>query len=390
MPLATGHGTGRLSASRGMDRRAILLSWCRPDRAVRPDLGVSLEVAPGLPVCRRGEVRLVEKGRGHRSGAQRVSTAKKRKQKTSDLALAFPAGHAQAEAVGEALARARGAEAIADLYDGWLRLRVARASAAAEVAREREKLEVKAGLMLKSVQSARGLTPPAGPSAKPKGKSLAKDAADPFGAFLASAERELEGARTALAARAEAEERFFESELEALRARIAARVEAVLEHHRPRVEAMLRPVGRDRALVHLAQPSRDDAVLLCFLLSGKLPTRYEAFFDDTVDDLALSPAPFFGEEGVPARPASLDEEDAICVDPERRFVPLKAMIAFRLPGRDWPRFRLVNRGPLAELEVREEGGSYERLLPLESAELFSGLLIRLEVERRIELAIEID
>jgi hypothetical protein len=311
-------------------------------------------------------------------------------------ALAFPSGHPQAEEVAEALVRAQAARGLEDLYDAWLRLRLARAASAAERSRESERLEVRAEYLLKSVESARQLEPAARPAAKkaakkPKGRSskALQPAADPFASFLESAQRELAAAREELAARASREEALFEEQIKAIRARIGEQVEATLAIHKPQVDAMVQPVGTDRAIFHTARPEGEDSLLLGYVLSGKLFTRYGAFFDDSVDDLSLPPALFYEDEGGKARPGTVDEEDALALDPERELAPVKGMIAFRIPGHDFPRFRLLNRGPLAQIETRLEGGAYEQLLPREVAELLSGYLIRLEVEGRIALSMRV-
>ncbi len=306
------------------------------------------------------------------------------------MSLAFPPGHPQAEEVADALVRARAASTLVDLYGAWLRLRVAQAASAAARAEESERLETRASFLLKSVESARALRPPPPDPAKRKAKGL-KKADDAYAGFLASAESELAGARRALHERTEREEELFGRETAALQAGILERVEAVLGHRRPAVEACVQPVGSANALCHLARPGEEEAALLLgFVLSGKLPTHYDAFFDDSVDDLSLPPARFYEEDGASARPASVDVEDALVADPARAFVPVKGMIAFCLPERDFPRFRLVNRGPLSEVEARESAdGGYSQLLSREAAELLSGYLIRLQVEGRLELVLKV-
>ncbi|MGI5862798.1 MAG: hypothetical protein ACOX6T_12170 [Myxococcales bacterium] len=317
-----------------------------------------------------------------------MTAATQRERETA--ALAFPPGHPQAEEVADALVRARAAETLVDLYDAWLRLRVAQAASGAARAEESERLETRASFLLKSVESARALQPAQPAQAKRKGKAL-KKAEDPYAGFLAAAEAELTGARRALHERAEREEELFRRETATLQATIVERVEAILGHRKPAVEVFVQPVGSANALCHLARPGEEEAVLLLsFVLSGKLPTRYDAFFDDSVDDLALPPARFYEEDGASARPASVDVEDAIVSDPARAFVPVKGMIAFRLPEREFPRFRLINRGPLAELEARESAGAaYSHLVSREAAELLTGYFIRLQVEGRLELALKI-
>jgi hypothetical protein len=300
------------------------------------------------------------------------------------------------EGVPEALARARG-ENLVDLYDGWRDLLLARAAAAAARAREAEAVDVRAQMLLRSVENARDLTlGPAAPKGKGKAGKAGKagpdalGAADPLAEFIAESQRELDAAREALRARGGTEERFFGAEIDQVKARIRARAQSLLVHHQPRVEARVQPVGKDRSIVHLTRPEPQDVVLLAYLLSDRLFTRYDAFFDDSVDQLGLDPPRFYPEEDNPrARFDRVEDEEALLFAPERVFVPVKGMFAFKLPGREFPRFRVMNRGPVLEAEARSEGGAYEHLMPRPSAELLSGLLIKLKIERRIELLLRV-
>ena len=65
------------------------------------------------------------------------------------------------------------------------------------------------------------------------------------------------------------------------------------------------------------------------------------------------------------------------------------MIPFRLPDRDFPRFRLMNRGPVMEAEAREKGGAFSHLMSRDSAELLSGFLIKLKIEGRLDLSLRV-
>lgn len=302
------------------------------------------------------------------------------------------------EGVAEALARTR-AETLADLYDGWRGLVLARAAAAAERAREAERLDVRGQLLLGSVEAARELTraPATAPAKAKKGRGRGRKAAakalapaDPLGGFIAQSQQELAAARAALEARAQDEERFFAAEIERTKAAIQARAEAQLALAPPRVEAQVQPVGRDRSLVHLARLEPDALVLLAYVLSGKLFTRYGAFFDDSVDEVGGEPPRFFADDGnARTRFDDVEDEEALFQAPDRVFVPAKGFFAVRVPGHAFPRFRAVNRGPVIEVEARAEGGAYEHLMPRASAELFSGLLIKLKLERRIELSLRV-
>ncbi|MBI5547130.1 MAG: hypothetical protein HY901_24885 [Deltaproteobacteria bacterium] len=298
---------------------------------------------------------------------------------------------AHLDGIDDALARAHGAS-LEDLYDGWRRLLVTQAGAALRRASERETLDLRAGMLLRSVENARALmmSPvPAASADAPPDASLA--AADPLGSFIAESQRELEGAREALRRRAEDEERFFQSEIAQVKARVQQHADTLLAHHRPRVEAQVQPVGRDRSLVHLVRPEPQELLLFAYVVSGKLFTRFDAFLDDSVDELGPEPPRFYREEGNDSvRFDRLEDEEALLDDPSQRFVPVKGMISLRIPGRAFPRFRLMNRGPLIEAEARPDGRSpYEHLMPREAAELLVGFLIKLKIDRRIELVLKL-
>ncbi len=310
------------------------------------------------------------------------------KSRSRQIELALPDGHPLAGEVQDALVRAR-AELLADLYDGWQRLRVARADAAAERAREEARLELRGSYMLRSIQTARELPSPRLDTkglSKRGGTARAREKA--FRDALAGARRELAEAQALLGRRAGDEERFFAKEIEKVRQRILERARAMVRCVPPRLCALVQSVDRERVLLHLERPTADGALAWSYVLAGKLPTRYDAFFDDAIDDLALSPAHFYAEEGNgSARPDGADAEDAVALDPERGFVPVKAMMAIAIPGLEFPRFRIVNRGPLAQVEARERGAVYQCLLPRAAAELFTGYLINLRVEKRLELSL---
>lgn len=298
---------------------------------------------------------------------------------------ALPEGHPLAADARDALARASG-EVLADLYGAWERLRSTRVAAADERAREAGKLEQRAAYVLRSIETARLLQ---APRTKARGQGQLAPA-DAFRGAAAEARRERAGARALLTRRAREEERFFAGAIESVKRRIVERAAALALAVPPRIRAEAQPVGRDAALLHLERPTPDEALLWSRALSGNLFTRYEAFFDDSVDDLALAPARLYAEEGCPAaRPGSLDDEDRYALEPDGPFAPVKGMIALRAPGHEFPRFRIVNRGPLAEVEARGEGEGYSSLLPRPSAELFTGFLIRLRVEGKLDLSLKL-
>jgi hypothetical protein len=278
-------------------------------------------------------------------------------------------------------------ETLEAVYAAWTERRAERGALLAQAAAERARLEVEGRFLVGAARAASGVTPPPPGVGSPPGDALVAAAS------LQALVREAEG-RVAVAlasfeqghARALAE---ADARCAVLAAEVAARVRRYALAAPVSVQLWLRPVGRDRAIVHLARPSPDGAVLLFFVLTGAVPSRYGYLFDESTEALALGPPPFYPDEGVapsgvrpspPALEARLAEGGAVL--PVRGFIPLW------LGGADGTRrlFRFLQRGPVLELEALREG-AFQALLPLEEAEQVAGLLLRLRVEGRLQLEI---
>ncbi len=302
--------------------------------------------------------------------------------RASSLTVAEPARSPES---ADALVRAEAAQTVPDLYDAWLKLKLARGQSASAFAQEEKALSQRAEYLLRSVEAARSLS---GPGAS--GGSSVLASGDPLGEFQRGAQRELEAARAALAERRAREEGVLAEQIAKVQQLLRQRVETMLALQPPQVTLLTQPVGSEQCLVQLARPEPEEAVALCLLLSGKLPTRRDAFFDDSIDELGAPPARFYVEEGVERSSfESADDEDSLVADPLRPFVPVKAFIPFRIPGHDFPRFRVVNRGPLAPVLARCASGGYQELMSRTQAELLSGYFIRLQVEGRLKLALRL-
>lgn len=287
---------------------------------------------------------------------------------------------------GSALARA-GQQTFAAAYDAWLVLKLERGAALRSRIEEAARLDGEAAYLVGSVEAARGLG--AAGAAGASTDSLAPTATDPLAAYAASARSRLELATEELRARGQLEETEADQRDAALRARIEALADRAATRYRPALSLeVARLGGGSQVIVHVRQPSDDDALLLLRLLHGKLPSRYGFLRDDATDELG-QPAPrFYPDEGlVPAQltPATPEAEDAL-YDLPGRFLPVRTVLPVSLPGQATPRFRLVHRGPVLELEGRTTG-PYEHRLPREVAELFTGHLLRLKLEGRLELSI---
>ncbi len=281
------------------------------------------------------------------------------------------------------LARA-GLETFAAAYDAWLELKLARASAAAARAAEQARLEGEATYLVGAVEKARALRSPAA-AAPGTSEALARPA-DPLGAFAAEARARLDAAREALAARAADEEAGFAAREAELRGAIVSLADRAAAFAIPLELDVARLGGGAKVVVHLRQPSDDDAVRLLRLLHGTLPTRHGFLRDDAADEVGRPPPRFYPDEGLTGAELAPgdDGEDALCERFET-FLPVRGILPVRLPAAAPLRFRLAHRGPVLELEGRRPGEPWTHLLAHEDAELFTGHLLLLKLEGRVAL-----
>ncbi|MFP2961457.1 hypothetical protein ACLEPN_27525 [Myxococcus sp. 1LA] len=292
------------------------------------------------------------------------------------------AGEGAASGPDAALARLRALETLESAYEAWLELKLEQAASSLRFREERERLEQQGSFLLGAVRAA-ALTPGAEPG-------LVPGAAAP-GDFLRDAEEKLTQARDALAHReAESEAKHAEAFAE-IRATLKDRIQRYLNASRPSLTLLLRRVGTERAILHLARVSGDTPVLLCFLFAGRIPSRYGFLLDDSTEDVSLAPAPLYPDEGVgpdEVRPDAVGLESRVRGAGE--VVPLKGFLPVFVPrpsgGEDF--FRLLQRGAVLEVEV-VDGAAFRNVLSREESERFAGHLLRLKLEGRIGLDIEV-
>jgi hypothetical protein len=287
-----------------------------------------------------------------------------------------------------ALARLRALETLESGYEAWLELKLEHAAFRARVGEERARLDQQGSFLLGAVRAA-GLAPAPKPTESGAETGLVPPAAQ-AGDFLRDAEAKLAVAREALARREAEEEARYSEAFAELRATLRDRARRYLEASPPRLTLLLRRVGAERSILHLERLSGDTPVLLCFLLTGRIPTRHGFLLDDSTEDVALPPAPLYPEEGV--APAEV-RPDAAGLEARVRgageVVPLKGFLPVFVPrvggGEDF--FRLLQRGAVLEVEVAE-GAAFRNILTREEAERFAGHLLRLKLEGRIDLELE--
>lgn len=298
-----------------------------------------------------------------------------------------PRPDASGEAVTRgALARVRGLETLEPAYEAWLESRLAHGAARLRFQQERERLEQQGSFLVGAVRAASQERAGSAPAAE----SALASADEPMRDFLREAEEKLARAREMLAKdEADSEERY-QAAFEEIRSTVQDRVRRYLASSPPRLRLLLRKVGATRAILHVERVSGDAPVLLLYLFAGRIPSRYGFLFDDSTEDVSLPPAPLYPEEGV--APGEVRPEASALVARVRapgEVLPVKGFLPVFVPrlegGEDF--FRLLQRGPVMEVEVAE-GPGFRSVLTREESERFAGHLLRLKLEGRLELEVE--
>jgi hypothetical protein len=282
-----------------------------------------------------------------------------------------------------ALERARSLETLEAAYDAWLELRLAHGAARLRFQSERERLGQQGSFLVGAVRAA-GLESP-GPEAEAlvPVQGGARD-------FLREAEEKLARAREVLDREEAASEAHFQEAFAELRATLKARVQRYQRTAPPRLKLLLRKVGATRVILHVERVRGDEAVLLLDLFVGRLPSRYGFLFDDATEDVRLPPAPLYAEEGVAEGAIRPDAQGlAERVRAPGEVLPAKGFLPVFVPrpggGEDF--FRLLQRGPVMEVEVAE-GQGFRNILSREESERFAGYLLRLKLQGKLELEVE--
>lgn len=301
-------------------------------------------------------------------------------------------GRTRGKAPGKALVRKPRAaqlskpgapETIEAAYAIWSTHKLEHAAAILHFEQERRRLEGQGSFLVGAVRAA-GAQP--GSAAKSEG-ALARPRR--LEHFLNDAEARLSQARQRLEQQAKRELLQYEKRSREQRTMVRKLVERTLSLVRPRLELLVRPAGQDRKILHLARVSPDEGVLLCFLFSGSVPSRYGYLFDDSTEDATLAPAPLYADEGL--GPSQLRPGAAALralVETKAGVLPVKGFIPVLVPDASGSSFfRLLERGPVMEVELQEGEGFRSILMPAE-AERFAGYLLRLKLEGKIELEFE--
>jgi len=289
------------------------------------------------------------------------------------------------------LSRTHGLETLESAYEAWLGLRGEHAAARQRFLREYERLEQQGSFLVGSVRSASEGAPSAGDGSRPAGPALAPRE-EPLRDFLRQAEEKLSRARAALAREEAASEARYQEDFSAFLTTVRDRVRRHLAASPPRLRLLLRKVSAARAVLHVERVGGDVPVLLLYLFTGRVASRHGFLLDDSTDDVSLPPAPLYPEEGVaPAdtRPPARALLERVRAPGE--VLPVKGFLPVFVPrpggGEDF--FRLLQRGPVMEVEVAE-GESFRGVLTREESERFAGHLLRLNLQGQLALEVEAD
>ncbi|AFE06309.1 hypothetical protein COCOR_05318 [Corallococcus coralloides DSM 2259] len=280
-----------------------------------------------------------------------------------------------------ALGQLRALETLESAYDAWEELKRGHAASVIQFREEQARLTQQGSFLLGAVRAAGMDTGSTTPGLQPQG--AASD-------FLRDAEARLAKARDAVSQREAESEARYQAAFTEVRATLLDRVQRYLQRSQPHLTLLLRRVGAERSILHVARVQPDEAVLLCYLLTQRVPSRYGFLFDDSTEDLSLPPAPLYAEESVASDAVRPDAPGLLrVIDASTDVVPLKGFIPLRVPrpggGEDF--FRLLQRGAVMEVEIAD-GPDFRSILTREESERFAGHLLRLKLEERIGLDIE--
>ena len=274
-----------------------------------------------------------------------------------------------ADAVGpRALARVQQVESLEAAWSAWRELIAARAALLRRSQEERHRLESQGSLLLGAMQAA--------------GTSEGLSPQDPV---VLDARRKLAEASEALEVQSSTAAARFDEAIAAARQAIIERVTRQAAVARPHFRLAVRELAQDRRVLHLHRFGPDESVIALFALSGRIPSRYEALFDDSSDDLSREPPVLYPDDGLDGvRPGPLDLVAEL--RSRTQVWPVKGQLPMEL-GSTWVRW--LARGAVLEAEILD-GASFRNVLTRAEAEQITGALLRRKLAGAIELELTRD
>lgn len=304
-------------------------------------------------------------------------------------------------ASGSVAPRARAAEPAAAtleaLYRRWEQLRLERDEVAREQVLAQRRLDEQGAFLLGTVRAASEASQAsqaseATPGDGSPGAASALQASGTLAHFVGQAEARIARSRAALDEATGARLAKLEAGLAQAEAAVVTALGRYASLAAPQVTLLRRSLPGGQAMLHLARPAPDAAVLLARLLSGKVPTVHGFLFDEATDDPLREPPMLYPHEGISdarTRPTPA-EWRALLSGEERQALPLRGVIPFLVPTPAGPallQWRM--RGPVLELEW-EAGAGFRSILSSEEAEWAAGALLRLQLAGMLELELGAD
>ncbi len=270
-------------------------------------------------------------------------------------------------------------ETLEAAYAQWREEKLRYAAARARLVEQRRRLDDEAAFLVGAVRAAGTSAPPGPPDALAAPGGLE--------AFVREAEERILRTRQQLEARALEEEAAFAQTFTGLRQTVVARVERILARTRPALRLVPRRLGGDQRILHLDRLSDDGAILLLFVLCGKIPSRYGFLLDDSTDQMLLPPAPLYPDEGVApdqTRPDAAGLRQV--VEGASPVLPIKGFVPVPVPRGEGPPafYRLLQRGAVMEVEL-QDGAGFRNVLTREESERFAGYLLACKLAGKLEL-----
>jgi hypothetical protein len=266
----------------------------------------------------------------------------------------------------KAFAQARSVETLEALYLAWTELSTSWSTAKKRWADEEKRLVTQGELLLGAMRAAS--------SAAPSGDQTLAN----VNVMALDAEKKLAEVRAQFAAQIAQANVTFARELERMRTELIDHVRRRALVSRPIFKLAVRLVGSERRILHLSRLSDDDAIVALFSLTGRVPSRYGYLADDSLDDVGVSSAPLYADEGiVDVRPTDL----GAVLSQRPQLWPVKGLLPMQLGAR-W--LRWVARGAVLEAEFEEHSG-WRNVLTKEEAEQLTGVLLTHKLAGRIEL-----
>ncbi|MBL9038454.1 MAG: hypothetical protein JNG84_08080 [Archangium sp.] len=275
-------------------------------------------------------------------------------------------------AYGSAMRRMLISASVSSAYEAWHEARDGAAQALRACDDELARLDAQGALVVGAI---RRVTEP---------QSIGTAAGDALATFRGDAAAQLNTARDAVVAKRNALELAAQKTSASLLAELRERVERLATIVKPTLRLMVRVLAGDRRMLHAERLGEDEAIAFLFATSGRVPTRYDALFDDSTDDASAAPPSLYAEEGVsPAQLRPNPRDLAALLSARLTVWPVKGMVPWAIEGAG-PMWRWLQRGPVMEAEV-EDGAGFRGVLSVAEAEVATAHFIQLKLAGRIEL-----